>query len=256
MIIELFGPPGVGKTTIANELVARLQASGHAAHLVQSFRPAEVDPVRGRRRPGRSLAALRRVARPLREVVGAACHVLAGPHPSTAAAKAMRILPPKSLIWSIRLHQYLLRLARSWDHAAMSSDIVIFDQAFVQAVCSLAVLSGLSDRELLARALVALPAADLLVELGAPLPILEARLVERRLLQGSLERLLEFDVATNLQFVPLVESCAAILAGQKRHLVRLECRDMASLCVSVDAIGRELSTQREQPRVHAETGAV
>jgi adenylate kinase family enzyme len=44
MIIELFGPPGAGKTTFARALAARLRERGHTVDLILSQRPAERSP--------------------------------------------------------------------------------------------------------------------------------------------------------------------------------------------------------------------
>ena len=48
MIIELFGPPGSGKTTFARSLAARLRERGHTVDLILSHRPAECLPRQSR----------------------------------------------------------------------------------------------------------------------------------------------------------------------------------------------------------------
>ena len=44
MIVELFGPPGVGKTTFASALTAFLRQRGQAVDSLMSYRPAEQAP--------------------------------------------------------------------------------------------------------------------------------------------------------------------------------------------------------------------
>jgi tRNA uridine 5-carbamoylmethylation protein Kti12 len=64
MIIELFGPPGVGKTTLAFALVDRLQKRGWDVKSVFSYRPNE-DPrarLKDSTRPS-AMAAMRRLLR-------------------------------------------------------------------------------------------------------------------------------------------------------------------------------------------------
>jgi RecA/RadA recombinase len=58
MIVELFGPPGVGKTTVAHMLSARLRKRGNCIGLVLSYRPSEA-PLAGR---AEGLAGMRRLA--------------------------------------------------------------------------------------------------------------------------------------------------------------------------------------------------
>src|SRR5439155_14052116 len=79
MIVELFGPPCVGKTTVAVALAKRLGERGRRAHLILSRRPAEASQADSglwawlERRP--FIAVLYRVARPIGEVLATAGHV-------------------------------------------------------------------------------------------------------------------------------------------------------------------------------------
>ncbi|TIT60786.1 MAG: exopolysaccharide biosynthesis protein, partial [Mesorhizobium sp.] len=72
----------------------------------------------------------------------------------------IRVMPPKKRIWRARLWQHILKLSRRWDEAKQSSEVVIFDQGYVQAIASLAMFNGSADRVALAKALSLAPAAD------------------------------------------------------------------------------------------------
>ncbi len=140
MIIELFGPPGAGKTTFAQALAARLRERGHVAELVLSYRSAErlrcLDPCVAVPRPHQTAAVVHRLTRPVVEMLTLARHPFVNSHDVSTAVNLIRILPPRNLVWSIRLSQYISRLSHSWYQASAAGHIVLFDQAYVQAVCS------------------------------------------------------------------------------------------------------------------------
>ena len=150
----------------------------------------------------------------------------------------MRILPPKSIMWSIRYRQYLSRLTRSWAEAANSSQIVLFDQAFVQSVCFLAVLGRCGSVARIAEALDCVPKQDLLIRVEAPANILEKRLSERLSRQGRMERLLELDTRTNLESLRIIGQVDDLLRRQGRRVARTGSADPNSLGEAVEQIAR------------------
>jgi len=244
MIIELFGPPGAGKTTFARALVARLQGHGHPAELFGSYRPAEQLPhpeshgAVPSRRP--TAAVVRRLSRPLIEMLTLLRHPLELSRDIETAANLMKILPPKNLIWSIRMRQYITRFTHSWYQASAAAHIVLLDQAYLQVVCSLAILSDIEDKTILARALDVAPKADLLIRLSAPTDVLKTRLNTRSSQQGQFERLFEFDLKRNLQSIEIIDRLHDLLLWNGRPVICARSLDSESLHESSERIAQQL----------------
>ena len=249
MIIELFGPPGVGKTTFACALAARLRESGRTVKLVLSHRPMELsadslkDPVRHQ-----NTAVVRRLLRPIAELLAMSSHLRAHSREVNTAAILMRILPSKDLVWSIRLRQYLWRLSRSWYHASAAPHITLFDQGFVQAVCSLALLGQAPDGQRVALALDAIPRSDVLIRLDAPREILKARLAERHRRQSRNERIFELDLKTNLESAEVVDHLHDLLRKRGRSVICINSIDRNSLREAVNSIERQVTAMLSKDR--------
>jgi len=220
MIIEIFGPPAVGKTTFARRLADQLNQRGRPARLILSHRPAEII------RPGHGpatpvpLAAMRRLARP-------ACEFLARVGRrnewggTSIAAELLELLPPTNLLWSVRLRQYLRRLEGSWRDAAQSNAIVIIDQGFVQAVCSLLLLGGPPATGAVEKALALIPKPDQWIHIGAPPPVLRTRLEARHRAQTWMERRLELSAETSLRSGDIFARLIPILRQQSTPIACL-----------------------------------
>ena len=239
MIIELFGPPGAGKTTFAHALERQLREAGYFVETVFSNRPAERNAAPLARRSRNGISALfRRLTRPIAEIAT----VMYDPADrDRAAMKLMELNPPAKVVWRIRLYQYLIRLSRSWARASKADHVVLFDQGYVQLVCSLIQLgSKEADEELLEKLLDAMPRSALLINLEAPRAILEQRLRERFQSQHPMERLLELDLKTNLDSVEVIAKLAEMLRKRGLHVVSVSSLDPASLFDGLATIQEKL----------------
>jgi thymidylate kinase len=245
MIIELIGPPGAGKTTFAHALTNRLRERGHVVELTLSYRPAECssspDPCSSNPAERRAAAVVRRLSRPLLEMLAIVRHPFTLSHDIGAASGLMKILPPRNMVEAIRLTQYMLRLSHSWGHASTARNIVLFDQAFVQLVCSLVLLGRTVDESLIARALSSTPKSDLLIRLDAPTEVLAARLRDRQCRQSGTERLLELDVGTNLESIRIIDHLHGLMENMGQSVITASSLDQRALCRSVEHIEKRLA---------------
>jgi thymidylate kinase len=217
MIIEFFGPPCSGKTTLAQALTERLGASGYQVHLISSYRPDETGPARTSGRRG--VAVLRRMLRAARETVALVRPRSAAGRSVTAAL--LRLIPPRRMTQSLRIGQYLTRLQHNWHEAENRPRITVFDQAFTQALSSLALVSPGAGRAQLEASLTLVPKPDLLIVLQVSKAVLAARLQQRRRRQGRLERLLEVSPETNLASMPMFDVLEHLAADGTARMLRV-----------------------------------
>jgi len=253
MIIELFGPPGVGKTTFSRALTARLRERGHIAELRLSYRPAEhlsVPDPRGAASGLYQNALIRRLRRPLGELLTIARHPFANSSDVKTAVHLVWLLPPTNVFASIKNGQYILRLSHAWYEKSRAVHVALFDQAFVQAVCSLALLARVENDTPIADALDYAPKSDLLIRLEAPLELLKARLHHRRRLQSTAEQLLEPDLETSLASIAMIDRLHNLLLQRGRSVLRASSIDQYSLDESVNVIAKEVTKrlQNQPPR--------
>jgi thymidylate kinase len=117
------------------------------------------------------------------------------------------------------MNQYLCRLAHNWSFASARSEITIFDQAFVQAVYSLAESNGCPLQ--LDNALSLIPIPDILIGLSISKEELSRRLGERRQRQGRLERLLETSPAKNVASVEIFASLDERLGKRGIRVIKI-----------------------------------
>lgn len=248
MIIELFGPPAAGKTTLAHALATALKKNGFDVQLIVSSRPAERGSIQLESTRALSwyrtalTAPLSRAAK----LVSAAPVLLAGARSDELTASLMDLLPPRTLLWSVRTRRFLSLLSRSWKMASTSDRIVIFDQGFLTALCSMALLARSVDRSAMVRGLALIPRPNLLIRLDAPRETLEARLRARLGRQGAVERLFEFDLQTSLRQIETTSDVAHMLQEQGGRMLHVSCLDRRLLEKAVDRIVREAKSWDEE----------
>jgi thymidylate kinase len=252
MIFELFGPPGAGKTTFAHALAAWLQERGEVAELVLSQRPAEraphPDPCATVPPSHQVATAIRRLSRPVSDMLSLARNPSVNSPDVKTAATLLKLLPPKSMIWSIRLSQYITRLSHSWARAAQARHIVLFDQAFIQVICSLALLGRTPDRAMIAHALECTPQSDLLISVEAPYETLLSRLRERERLQGRIERLFELDLQESLASVRIIDQLHVLLQKRKLSTIYAFSLDRRSFPQCVNEVGNQIMAKLDTER--------
>jgi thymidylate kinase len=257
MIIELFGPPGSGKTTFAHALAAALKERAATTELILSYRPAErvVSLDSCATAPAQAVVA-RRLARPIVEVLALARHPLVNVQGVISAVNLVRKLPPRTVLSALREVQYIARLSNSWHRASHAPHIVVFDQAYVQAVYSLALLSGVTDETLLADALKFAPKPDLLIRLEAPLEVLRARLHHRKCLQGAIERLFELRVQADPKSMAITERLSNALRERGQPVTCIASLDEGALRQGVKRTVRQI--MGKMPALHRDVrdGAV
>jgi thymidylate kinase len=247
MIVELFGPPAAGKTTLAHALATALGKNDCNVELIVSSRPAERGPieVESTRALARCKAAL---AAPLSRAAKlvSAVPIFLGAQNDDITANLVDLLPPRTLLWSVRYRRYLSLLSSSWKLASTSGRIVIFDQGFLTALCSLVLLARSADRGMIERGLELIPRPNLLIHLDAPRETLEARLCERLRRQGAVERLFEFDLQTNLEQIETTSEVARMLQEQGFRMMHVSCLDSGLLEEAVDRVVREAKLWNER----------
>lgn len=237
MIIEFFGPPASGKTTLAHALADRLRDRGYMAKVILCYQP------RSRGGVWNLFGVISVVYRIFSAIFSTIFVIVASfkiRFELRISAGLIKIMPPKSIIWHARIWQYIIRLSSCWKQARESTDITIFDQGFVQAIGSLVMFNGAADDTLIAQALHFAPHADLLVRVVVPRDVVETRLRARMMCEPAAERLFEVDVAGNMNSFRVFENIGDVLSRAHRNVVPVQAIDQQSTLNGLSRVEDEI----------------
>jgi thymidylate kinase len=243
VIVELFGPPGAGKTTFSHALAARLRDAGRTVDVHLSARPGEEIPTLMPRADAiakRSVAdPLRRLMRPLLELIAAITTDVKARDPSTETLVSK--LPRGHRVAALRMRQYLIRLSAAWREALQSERIVIFDQGYVQAISSILLTNQRMPDEDVTTMLSVVPQSDLAIRVEAPIEEIESRLKRREEAIGWLGRLFESKLGEPTDHVCATDRVQAGLKRTGRAVLNLNSADPEMLGLEIERARLEIS---------------
>ena len=247
-IIELFGPPGVGKTTFAVALGARLREGGRSTQLYLSSRPGEEQAspcfrAEGARAPNNPFAdSLKRVVRPVMQLIAAKA---VGEQAYDASVRALaEKLPRGSRVAALRMRQYLVRLSSAWHEAQMGDRTAIFDQAYVQAIASILVARGFVHEEDVEGLIAIAPRSDLVIKIDASIAEVEARLEHRAHAIGRIGRLFESKLGGPVAYTQAAARLQSELLRVGRAVINVSSADAKTLRAEVERVYDEIERAR------------
>ena len=209
--IEIFGPPGAGKTTLARAVAADLALNGLAVQLAISARPEESGA-------GRRSALASRLSK-----LGGAVSQIIWSDPVTEALLQLMPLPHWSA--ALRRRRYIAGLARF----ASGNGLLVQDQGYLCAIAGLALDSKRSDDRVLAQALDVVPLPNIAVRLCVSADTSRTRLGQRHAKQGFAARALERPPADTKGLEDIFAVIDAKLQNRNLCVLQVSGRDQTDL---------------------------
>lgn len=237
MIIEIFGPPGAGKTTFSRALAQRLRQRGYMVDLV--LLPRLKSDFLSR---GGFLPTLLRGIHSIFVTIAILSRPISNAPGLRLARELLRLMPPESPAWWIRVSQYIVRFSCEWNDRHKLDHITLFDQGFVQAVCTLALFSR-ADQKTIAQAISMRRRPDLLIRFDAPKELLEQRLLQRSSQKTLLEKWLDPDVRTFLKMKAVTDCVGSLLETEDGRMISVNSLDPNLMRGALDLVEEEISTR-------------
>ncbi len=247
MIIELFGAPASGKSTLAKALHAALQEDGLSVRLNASARPAEKKSTAWGSASINGPSSFS-VTAPLSragKIASAVKGLVSGDLKSEVGDQLLTLLPPQKWVSRVRLQRYLSILEQSHKSGRAYNGITLIDQGYVTALCSLGVRAKQFDPLNLIKGLRLIPRPDLLIYVDTPNEILRARLNKRLDRLSAFERLFEQDIQANSKQVEMVQRVAILLQDHRWPTVSVSWSDRDGLEAAVNKILLKITAQQE-----------
>ena len=203
VVIEFFGMPGVGKTTLARGIAADLSQHGHNATFLAMDAPVD----------------LNRYIKLARQVGDIGRYVAARPQEIFRAVRVLRYFPQPNALTYTKVMRYWLLTCAIIDRSRSGADIVLCDQGLYQGLYSLALLTSTPDREVFSTALHLLPRPDLAILVTADRETVRARLSGRRYNHRWIDKLLLNDRRRLEESEEIVQAIAAALRATDCSLI-------------------------------------
>jgi thymidylate kinase len=231
VMIEFFGMPGVGKTTLARGVVADLRRHGYDAAFLAMDAPRD----------------LNRYLKLASQIGVAARYAATRPRQALSVTRVLGHFPQPDLITLAKVTRYWLLTCAMIDRSACQADVVVCDQGFYQGLFALALLTPAPDQAAFCAALRLFPMPDFAVLITADLETIRTRLNGRAYDHRWIDKLLRADRAAAERGVEIIEHIAAALRIADRLIIAYSSAPTAPVSVDTQKVAAMVRGHLQRP---------